>query len=388
MSSPPTQRIGDGEPRRNGTGAGFFASPQPASVLKHGVIRRYSPIYASKLGYSSPSNRVGIADCFAGAGEYDDGTPGSAAILAKLAADLKARNTNSRRHLECFYIEAHQETYRRLARVLDGYPHSYALRKGHVQKLIPELLMAFSGIPALFFLDPFGSLPPLRTIADDLLDRDGATSEVILNFMLPNLRRKAGWLHNAEGTRGREATIMGLNTMLGGSWWHEIAREWYEGWEIDVRDGYLERLQNRAGCHAFTVPVTDGAGGPILYYLILLTRSDHGLWFFNEAVSYAQRRFHEYSLEGSLFGPPDDMAFLTMQARANIKALCESRKMSFRLRESIDELYEGILGRANARNVKAALDDLKKAGMIDWQTARKGNLFYATVTPVSLAEAG
>lgn len=65
----------------------FFNEPQGAAILKHGILKRYLPLYATKVG--SVAGEVVYLDCYAGPGLYGDGSDGSPA-LALATADALA----------------------------------------------------------------------------------------------------------------------------------------------------------------------------------------------------------------------------------------------------------------------------------------------------------
>jgi three-Cys-motif partner protein len=69
------------------TGAGdrYWEDQALPSVLKHDLLRRYLPIFAGRTG--SKSNDVVYLDGYAGRGRYDNGTPGSAELILKIAED-------------------------------------------------------------------------------------------------------------------------------------------------------------------------------------------------------------------------------------------------------------------------------------------------------------
>ena len=46
----------------------FFDERQGAAVIKHGILRRYLPVFAAKTGSTSAGGRVVYLDGYAGAG--------------------------------------------------------------------------------------------------------------------------------------------------------------------------------------------------------------------------------------------------------------------------------------------------------------------------------
>jgi hypothetical protein len=55
---------------------GFFGERTAAAVLKHGILSRHLPVYATKTGTYSRDRMVVYFDAYAGQGRYKDGAPG------------------------------------------------------------------------------------------------------------------------------------------------------------------------------------------------------------------------------------------------------------------------------------------------------------------------
>ncbi len=74
---------------------------------------------------------------------------------------------------------------------------------GRVQNRVDELLAEVDGIPAFFFLDPFGlgvDFPTMRTV---MRERSGPSTEVLVNFSANAVRRIGGLLDSPPDTKGR-----------------------------------------------------------------------------------------------------------------------------------------------------------------------------------------
>lgn len=154
---------------------GFFSDQQGAAVLKHGVLSRYLPIYASKTGSTSREHRVAYLDAYAGAGAYENGVPGSPALAAMTAEAL------SFRRIECYMIEQDQDTYDALCRNLAG-AENCAILHGSVETHLERVLASINEFPLFAFFDPFGLLLPMESL-QRVLERRQST-EVLLTFSL------------------------------------------------------------------------------------------------------------------------------------------------------------------------------------------------------------
>lgn len=85
----------------------FFQRRRAAAVLKHGILARYPPVFATMTGSTSSGGRVVYLDGYAGPGRYEPetgetiGAPGSPLLAVKNA------NTVAQwaRDLHCIFVE-------------------------------------------------------------------------------------------------------------------------------------------------------------------------------------------------------------------------------------------------------------------------------------------
>jgi len=272
----------------------FFGEPQGAAVLKHEVLRQYLRIYGGKTG-----SRTGVVlvDGYAGPGRYADESPGSPELMVKTARALRTEIVH------CVFVERERRLRERLkALLLDqlGDQDSEVLA-GRIEERLEPIVQAATGKSLFIFLDPFGLSIPLDLLVRVLLSRPRRATggwqptEVLLNFSVSGINRAAGRLDgipvSERAERYREARLEQLNAFLGGSWWHNL---WHTVAREDrvkaILDGYLERLgQALPGWHALSIPVQDRYGGPVCYYLVLVTRRAEGLCSLTTQSPSAQR---------------------------------------------------------------------------------------------------
>jgi three-Cys-motif partner protein len=134
----------------------FFRSRRAAAVLKHAILTGYVVPFASKTGSRSVGHRVVLVDGYAGAGRYEDGQPGSPALLAQALRTPALAGRN----VECYFIEQDHTTFEHLSTVLseedpDGRL-GWAAWEGSVEEHLPDLQARAEGVPLFLFLDPFG----------------------------------------------------------------------------------------------------------------------------------------------------------------------------------------------------------------------------------------
>jgi len=183
-----------------GSGDGFFEEIQAAAVLKHGILRGYLPVFASKTSTYSPGRMVTYFDGYAGPGTYEDGTPGSPLIAAKVARDLATQRNP--RVLKLFLVEKDQASADQLRQVMATQGVQATIHDGEAGEFVKPLLAECRGMPLFGFLDPYGrGLPPPTLIG--LMNRrrdrnDRPQTELLLNFSDPMVRRTGGLLNSAN----------------------------------------------------------------------------------------------------------------------------------------------------------------------------------------------
>ena len=353
----------------------FFEEPQGAAVLKHEVLRQYLPIYGAKTGSRT---HVVLVDGYAGPGRYADQSPGSPELMVKTARALRTANVH------CVFVERDPRLREQLKALLVdelGDRDSEVL-EGRVEERLEPIVHAAAGKSLFIFLDPFGLSIPLELLVRILRSRPRRATggwqptEVLLNFSVSGINRAAGRLDgipvSERAEKYREARLEQLNAFLGGSWWHDL---WHsvprEGRVKAILDGYLVRLcQALPGWHALPIPVQDRYGGPVCYYLVLLTRRAEGLWFFNNAVSLGAEKLHEFTYDEQLVLIPPN---LEQDWQGHIErnlATVLARGQPFRLCDQTIEAYGDTLGLAREKHVRKALEALHARG--ETPTSPKG----------------
>jgi three-Cys-motif partner protein len=365
----------------------FFDEPQGAAVLKHEVLRQYLRIYGAKTGSLTG---VVLVDGYAGPGRYADESPGSPELMVNTARALRTENVH------CVFVERERRHRERLKALLVeelGDRDSEVL-EGRIEERLQLIVQAATSKSLFIFLDPFGLSVPLDLLVRVLQSRPRRAAaggwqptEVLLNFSVSGINRAAGRLDGTpvseRAERYREARLEQLDAFLGGSWWHNL---WHTVAREDrvktILDDYIERLgQALPGWHAVSIPVQDRYGGPVCYYLVLLTRRGEGLWFFNNAVSLGVEKLHEFTHAQQLvLIPPDLEQDWQGQIERNLAALL-ARGQPFRLCDQTIEVYGDTLGLAREKHVRKALEALHARGETPTSPKGVGNLDQLRVLP-------
>lgn len=360
----------------NDVASPFFVSKKAAAVLKHALLDKYVVPFASKTGKHAPDGRVVYLDGYAGPGRYDDGTPGSPALILESAAAIAAF-----RKLDCYFIEKNRKNYQSLSSLVTEAREqglaAHALQ-GRAERHLDHVLEAAQGAPLFAFLDPFG----LGITFDALTRRifgsrraGGMPTEVLLNFNANAVRRIGGLLASKKDTPGKPATLKALDDACGGNWWQQEFLDSDSNPEaVDrITRGFARRVGQAVGAGAYTVEVRNRANHQVAYNLLLFTRHRDGLWLFGEAASRAQVEWRRACLPPDnpdmLFSPADNFdeeeearrLRWIKTIRANLEDLLHKRG-SFVVGDCQGEVMAGVLGEARGMHVRTAIKELYKEG--------------------------
>lgn len=273
----------------------FFASRKAAAVFKHGILKRYPVVFASKTGVAVAGNRVVFLNGYAGRGQYKDGSPGSPLLLSQCAEYVEKH-----RNVLGFFVEQDDDNYANLTRVLaeSGGNTQRVVRHGSLDEHLPEVLTLAKDASLFAFLDPFGPALDFKTIKSRLLLRPSwPPTEVLLHFSVSSVARmgravRAARVSHATLPEGEHKTADLLNRFLGGTWWQDhLATVTDTADEQRATDAALrvaERYQGMVaagtGFRSVSIPVRPRPDLLPRYVLVLFTRSVEGVWYFVDAV--------------------------------------------------------------------------------------------------------
>jgi three-Cys-motif partner protein len=285
----------------------FFGAGQRRAQtrLKHAILENYLAAFAGKTGSKSLGGNVGFLDGYAGPGSdiskstglVQDGSP---AIAIRVARGLTA--VNPPKNLHCVFIEASEENFAGLKRLVDSATDVDAVAlPGRVTTHVAAAMDRFSHMPVLVFLDPFGIGLDRETCLNTVLGRSrDQPTELILNFSLEAVRRAGPYVKKPESFAPRAAMLRTMDTWLGGDWWQPMMLDTdpADSGAIDraanaIAEEYARRLSVGAGCDVFTVPMRRSATHKALFSLMLFHPRAYAKYTYNEAVSYAQKQWRE-----------------------------------------------------------------------------------------------
>ncbi len=118
--------------------------------------------------------------------------------------------------------------------------------------------------------------------------------------------------------------------------------------------------------------MADRAEGPTAYHLVLFTRSDDGIWAFNEGVARAWVNLYTETWQpppaDTLFGPsrtapPSPHPILGDELAAHLRAVAGSGRELIAARD-IRDVFGPTLGRAGQRHLREAIKKLRADGVL------------------------
>ncbi|MFY1617920.1 three-Cys-motif partner protein TcmP [Micromonospora sp. WMMD736] len=365
----------------------FFRSRKAAAVLKHGILKRYPVVFASKTGQAKP---VVFLDGYAGRGEYEEeGEEGSPLLLSRCADTVQGF-----RNVLLFFVEKDPSHFANLQRVLEqrGGSTRRILRQGDVADHLPEVLSIARQASLFAFLDPFGLALDFGLVRSGLLGRPPSPpTEVLLHFSISAIARMGRAVQVARSRDGKlppaeQKTADHLTRFLGDDSWQEhFARVNGDGdgetaTEMALKVGaeYEKRLTTGTAYSAITMPVRPRPELSPKYVLMLFTRHTEGAWHFADAVGQAgvdleEARYESQMGQETLFGslPFDRPAHVNgalprvagVVEQNIVRLLAESNPVQ--LAERVPEVYRGVLGQAWTRHARHAVKSLHRQGLID-----------------------
>jgi three-Cys-motif partner protein len=362
----------------------FFRSRRAAAVLKHAILSGYVVPFASKTGSSSAGHRVVLVDGYAGAGRYEDGQPGSPALLTRAMGTRALAGRN----LECYFIEQDHATYEQLCRVLreedrDGRA-DWVAWEGSVEDHLPELLARADGVPLFLFLDPFGLGLSFDVVTGIFASRPhGAyrpATEALIRLDAQAVFRTRGALQSSKDYPARAAQLQRLDQVAGGSWWRDendrrMSTETYLDWFMTR---LLREMCRAATCGGWFTPVRQRGHLLPVYYLVFLTRHIAGMDEFAEALSRAQEKWRQAVFDEAVSGEDTQLIMFTPDEvfQAEERALADrwldtlernvrellTDKPTFIVRDEQSRVFAGVLGLARSKHLRVALRRLHNDG--------------------------
>ena len=250
--------------------------------IKLDILRKYLRAWAIIIG--SYFREAYFVDCFAGRGKYNfgdkkDSISGSPVI--GVGTSLEVKNIKLKKglkfNLSIIAIESEKENLESLKRFIKEMDPKSETKIEIVESefgaAIPEVLNKISGVPAFFFIDPYGIKGVTKESIDLIVNRTGST-EIFLNYMQMGVQRVKGQYKNVnhadEKIRIKAIkTVAHMDSLFGDTSWVDKA-------ENELLKHFVRQVfsKNYRFVLNFNVPYPDRSG--TIYNLLFATNYDCG----------------------------------------------------------------------------------------------------------------
>ncbi len=250
--------------------------------IKLDILKKYLKAWAIIIGSHFPI--AYFVDCFAGRGKYHLGKQKDSVLgspIIGIETSLEVRKIKLKKGLKfdlnIIAIDAENENLESLKRFIkEADPNSETkveIIESEFGAALPEVLNKISGVPAFFFIDPYGIKGVTKKSIDLIVNRTGST-EIFLNYMQMGVQRVKGQYknvnHEDEKIRIKAIkTVTHMDSLFGDASWVDKA-------ENELLKHFVKRVfsKNYRFVLNFNVPYPDRSG--TIYNLLFATNYDCG----------------------------------------------------------------------------------------------------------------
>lgn len=250
--------------------------------IKLDILKKYLKAWAIIIG--SHFSEAYFVDCFAGRGKYhwgDEKDKISGSPMIGIETSMEARKIKLKKGLKfdlnIIAIESEKEKLEPLRRfVKEADPSSETkiqIVESEFGAVLPEILRKISGVPAFFFIDPYGIKGVTKESIELIVNRAGST-EIFLNYMQMGVQRVKGQYkninHEDEKIRIKAIkTVAHMDGLFGDTSW--VDKEENELLKHFVRQVFSKSYRFVLN---FNVPYPDRSG--TIYNLLFATNYNCG----------------------------------------------------------------------------------------------------------------
>jgi three-Cys-motif partner protein len=320
----------------------FFDGKRPWSRIKDRVLGAYLPPYLRKL--QRLPQPILVVDCFAGRGEFSDGTPGSPLIICQ---EIKAHAPN---RATAYFVNKRPAHHEALSRTIKSFTDAGIATTilGQSQTFLEDLNRQLTNQSLFVYLDPFGIKGCTFNATKTLLQRDTATStELLMTMSMPILHRLSARRRTATANPIINRFHALLDDVLGDVPWRAIMHDptlTSAQKEEIVIAAYCNQLRKYTR-YACSCPVRNRDDERVKYYIVFASRHVHALCLMNDIMlnAYQDHTFAQSIEDLPLFaGVIDDWrATRTNETRALATIITNAVKQEQRITR--EQLWETIV---------------------------------------------
>lgn len=268
-----------------------FTQLRDWSKRKHEVLKEYLPAFCRALSRQVGAGTIWYVDGYAGAGMYrdpdnphDPGVPGSPVLAAEITQELSY-------NIRCLNVEGDPANFESLQRETARFPHVENMH-ADFNDVVQKVLDRVKGMPAFFFLDPFGTKDlPMAGVIDQIAMRRSPT-DILLRYATEAVRRLAGTYQ--KDAKGGDANAQNLDKWFRGQQWRTIIDQ-YEGSQRDneLIQYYMQQLGSISNGRLKIVcsyPIRS-TSGITKYHLIFATGNRLGMKLMSDILFTADTKY-------------------------------------------------------------------------------------------------
>jgi three-Cys-motif partner protein len=272
----------------------FFREKKPWSRYKDLILDYYLEPYLAKV--ATLGRPILVVDCFAGAGQFEDGESGSPLIISKKLKAVQDRGVE----VLGFYVEKDPALYDRLKSNTQDLQIPVRTAQGDFRQYVDEIATLAKDRTVFVYLDPLRPSDLLFTDMESVYRQleSGRSVEVLINFMGTGFLRAALGLSDHIFTgdilQAEHPLVIIWNAVAGGTYWQDII---FTGQTPDVdrieqlAEGYGERLRQWF-TWIIRYPVRDNYEDKLpKYHLMFGSRHPDAIDLMNRAMVKARREF-------------------------------------------------------------------------------------------------
>jgi len=206
----------------------FFVEKKPWSILKDTIIDHYLKPYIAKILFTN--RPLHLIDCFAGKGNFDDGSVGSPIIIAKHIKSMLENPHNRNKGITGHFVE--KKYHQKLSENLSGYSNCEVLL-GTFEDNLTNILEIPSTDNMFLYVDPYGIKSLDFTHFKLIRENNFRSLELLMNFnsigflreglrLLKCEKRYEDEQEDDDYETGDVSDIGNMNCIANGDYWRRI----------------------------------------------------------------------------------------------------------------------------------------------------------------------
>jgi len=354
-------------------GAEFFDSKKTWSIRKDRILARYLAPYLAKV--NRLNRHILLVDGFAGAGQFNDGTPGSPLIMRDAIERINPTSGAS-----VLAIEREPDTFARLQALFADDP-VVETRNASLEDSIDDIRARAVGRSLFLYLDPWTvrglELTGLHPVFD--LVRHGQSVEALINFNAVTFGR---WALAAlkrppppdieEDEVPTRPEIEELDRIVGGGWWQDVVstKATFREQVTSIVEGYCHQLRSRFREVCCYELFHRSRHQLPKYVLVFASRHPDAMELMNDEMVQSDRALLEQEAAGQIDLFDVTVTGLSTDADQIRSRLEEFGKHPIERKALVQEVLRADFGRYLGKEVRAQIRQCLKVGVMKSATGK------------------